>query len=669
MSFSGNPNLLVQADVLQDFFVDKTSGLPMAAGTISFYHDNSRTTFKNVFQLTGQPGAYTFQALPNPMTLTAVGTMADANGNDIIPFYYPFASDNITPDPYYITVDNSVGTRQFTRQSFPFPSTSTVNSNNPTLKNYITNGVFWRNIGNNGGSGVSVGTPPNTISINGSNYFYTTLAPSSHDGFSMPDIIYLKNKTGATETVSFNVFAQVNGADQIIVNDITPEYYLNVNCSGATTGETLKCIQIPISLHIKSLAGATFTIVFDAQNNGGAANGVLTAAIFQFLGTGQTQTFPTALRTFTLNSSWTKYMVSATFPPSTANIGVGGDDALYLQIGLPLNQTFNINIAKPSLYLSNSVPTNDTDTYDQVDAIIHSPRTGDVRASFNAFQPFGWTIMNDGTICNTGSITPPSGLGFSRQAQDTWPLFNLLWSSFKAYDTGSNSNPICQIYSSAGAATNYGATAIADFTALKQLALTKMMGRVILGDSSALVGPYTQTITAAASSYDSASLLVSTTSTANYWNGMPVIFTNSGGALPGNIVANTIYYVGGIGITSANTFYISTTFANAITVSNKITNSASIAATVVQYSSTGSGTNTVQIAPAGAFSGEYAHVQLLGELAAHTHQISVGTGANTNTVGNNGNANTGTANTGSTGSNLPFNIVQPYTLANLFIKL
>lgn len=114
-----NQGLLIAAPMLQDSFVDKL-GIPMANGTVTCYHDDSRTTLKNWYYQTGTPGLYTFLPLPNPLTLSAAGTICDINGVDTIPFFYPYLeSDQTMIDKYYITIVNQFDTNQITRANFP----------------------------------------------------------------------------------------------------------------------------------------------------------------------------------------------------------------------------------------------------------------------------------------------------------------------------------------------------------------------------------------------------------------------------------------------------------------------------------------------------------------------------------------------------------------------
>lgn len=653
-----NTSLLIAAPMLQDYLVDKSTGLPLVQGTVTLYQDNSRTTLKNWYYQTGTPGNYTYITLPNPLTLSAVGTIVDVNGNDTIPFFYPYSElDNSTPQAYYITVDSSSGTRQFTRQNFPFvpPSSSSTNSN-PTWQNYIYNNVFWRNIGSINGTQFS--NTAQTISLNSSTFYYVTLAPSQHDGMTMTDIQYFKNTKDATETLTFNKFVG-NFADNILTNDVTPEFYLNLNCTGAGT-ETSKYIQIPIQLHVDNLSGYTqASVSIWAQDVGGNPNNQITLKLFQFLGTGVTSPSATTLRTITTTNTWEKYTVNFTFPTSQSlTLSGAGDDTWYLQIGFPTAVTSDINIAKPSVFLSQTQPTDEFQNYDQVETIINSPRTGDIRSSLNSFSPYGWVPMNDGTIGNASSAST------TRANIDTWPLFNLLWQSFNAYTSGST-NPIAQMQNSSGTNVAYGASAYADFNANNRLALTKMMGKVLMGTV-----PLSNLLASSASINGFSADVVFSNSAGNilvtvsggfllgfYYGGIVTFQAQSGGGvLPTGVTANTLYYTTPV---SGTTFLISTSFANVL------------AGTYVTFTDAGTSPNKAFCFPAGAFEGEYSHTQTVAELAAHTHTFACNhSTSDTVTVTFNGEGagqfNTATS---STGSSSPFNIVQPSTYMNMYIKL
>ncbi|HLX53934.1 MAG TPA: hypothetical protein VKR58_08330, partial [Aquella sp.] len=471
------------------------------------------------------------------------------NGNDTIPFFYPFSeTDNQTPQPYYITVVDSNLQLQFTRANFPYITNGMVpGTQTSTLQNYIINNNFWRNIG----------------TLNAQNVTQQIVCPSQHDGYTNGDIQFIKSVTGATETITFTKFGL--GVTPLI-GDITPEYYINHNCTALQGGETQKCYQFPISLHVKTLESQQATVTIQAQSVGSGANNI-SLYIYQFTGTGTSSPAPILIQELTLTNNWQKFTIPFTFPSAAgATLGNGGDDALFLQVQMPLSATFDINFCLPSLYLGSTVPTDNFSTYDQDNSIISSSRTGDVRASMNSFYYFGWVPMNNGTLGN------PSSNATARANVDSWPLFNLLWGYAKAYDSGSNNNPICQMYTSAGSNTNFGGSAISDFNANNQLALTQMFGQVLMGTVpiSALLSSETSAITASNSGGNI--LITPTTTISLLYVGMPVTFTTTG-SLPGNIVANAIYYVCNI---SGGTFNISTSFSNALS------------GTVVAFSSAGS---------------------------------------------------------------------------------
>jgi hypothetical protein len=668
-----NTDLLIAAPMLQDYLVDK-DGTPMAFGTITCYQDNSRTTLKNWYYQSGSPGAYTYIPLPNPLPLSAAGTICDINGVDTIPFFYPYDENNSNlSQPYYITIVNKAQTNVITRQNFPFIP---LNSNNPefndSFNNIIINGGFWRNIA------------PNTVNITPyTSYSLTSVlgvmvAPSQHDGFRFSDINFFKSKTGATESVTFTPFPLTN--TPVIKNYIVPEYYLNHTCSGATTMEAYKLYRFPISLHVNTLANVPFTVSIQAQNDPtsgstGTGENVISLAIRQDTGTGASSPAVTIpIDTITLNPTWTTYTFTKIFPGTSGlNLGLGADDALYLEINLPLNLPFSINFTKPSIFLTtNAISNNDFQTYDQVDTIINSPRTGDIRISANSFYPSGWVPMNDNLIGLSNSHSSPA---YVRANADTWQLFNLLYNLALPYDSGSNFNPICQLYtvtsSSSQTAINYSGNAYTDFignSGQNALQLTKAMGRTLLGGvpvSALSHAGFTQTVTFTSSGGMSPILICNVTGVFSpfgsyFYQGQPVVFQ---GSLPSSLVTTFVYYV--TNILSGTAFELSTTYAGAIAGSS-----------LVPYAAGGPATIITSVN--GTILGEYAHTQALNELYNHTHNpgspgtsfVEGGTGALTINAG--AGISSSIATTGGVtgeGTQVPFNVTQPGTYYNMYIKL
>lgn len=645
-------DLLIASPTLQDALIDDATGLPLAAGVVTMYHDDARTSLKAWYYQSGTAGAYTYIPLPNPMILSSVGTIVDNNGNDTIPFFYPVVVESdgtVAADPYYVTVDNANGQRQFTRQNFPFvPPGAPPGPSVPTLVNYVVNGIFANNVGSLTTSAAS--TPASTYVINSTTFYYWTIAPSNHNGYSVPDLIYAQNSNDGTEVITFPAFGLGSTA---LTPSLTPNNYLSIVCSVAGTA-TSKFIQWPLELGVQNLVGVSATLVFWAQSTAGATN--ISISVLEFLGSGAVSPDPIIIQPITLTSSWVKYTIPFTFTNVTGSVipGSPADDAWFLQINLPPagNGTFTINIANPGLFIgvtADSVPTSYLETVDQVAAITNTPRTGDVRATVNSFQPFGWVPANDGTIGDASSNAT------TRAAVDTFPLFNQLWNIAKAYDSGSTSNPICQMYTSGGVAANFGSTAIGDYKAHNQLALTRQFGKVMLGTApiSSLLAAQKTTFTA----INSGGLAIVAANNVNFFNGMPVVFTTTTGVLPTGIVANAVYYVANFGGTT--TFNVATSFANAM------------AGTVISFTNTGTPPNNVISAVVGSSEGEYAHTQLVAELAAHSHTTSPNFGSTNAAAGAGVNAATAGAgnNTGTTGSSTPFNVTQPSTMLNIFFKL
>ena len=613
-----NPTLLIAAPILQDYLVDKDTGMPLAGGVVTLYHDNARSFFKNWYYQTGAPGAYTFIPLDNPLTLSSVGTIQDPNGNDVIPFFYPYDENNeSTPDPYYITVYSSpflqpASVLQFTRENFPYnPNQVTPGEQNPTWRNYILNNVYWRNVG-----------PQNLTNVTS-----MVIVPSQHEGYTNGDIQFVKNTTGGADSLAFSPMTTT------LINDITPELFLSLQCSNSQVGETQKAIRYPISLHVKTLNSVPGTIKIHAQNVAGSPNNTLSLYFYQFLGTGAaTQPAPILIQTIVLNSVFQEYLVPFITPSSVGlSLGPGGDDALFLLVQYPLGVPFNINHAKPQIYFSADVPTNDFDTYDQIETIINSPRTGDYRTSLNSFQPFGWVAANDGTIGT------PASNATTRANIDTWPLYNLIWNSVL-----NNWAPVTG---------GRGASAIADFSANKQLQLTRTLGRVIAGQSPTFASEVFTT------NYASDHFTLTVSSTAGILNGSPIQFKNTGGALPSALNINTGYYAIVINLTS-------------LQVATTIENATAVSPVPLDIGSDSTGISTVLNA-LGLTGGESQHTLTVPEMPSHTHHTySLGGGvANENRGGSSSTTPNDQGTSSATGGSLPHNNIQPLVFANVYFKL
>ena len=159
-----NP-LYITAIDLCEYFVDKSTGQPLAGGIVSFWEDASRTTPKLVYELTGAPPNYTYTALSNPIILSNTGTFQDSSGNNIAVYYYPYdANGNV--QLYYITVTDSLGVEQFTREAWPNIEES-AEATQANISNQLTNPQFVQ----------TLFTSPLTLTTSGTGTLSVTIAP------------------------------------------------------------------------------------------------------------------------------------------------------------------------------------------------------------------------------------------------------------------------------------------------------------------------------------------------------------------------------------------------------------------------------------------------------------------------------------------------------------
>lgn len=124
-------DLYIPLTSLNQYFVDKDTGLPLAGGTLSFYRDTARSTPKTVYQLVLVGAEYQYVALPNPVTLSAVGTCMDSGGDNVLVYGYPYlessATGDLTLDLYYVVCQSFSGVDQWIREAIP----NIVGGNNP----------------------------------------------------------------------------------------------------------------------------------------------------------------------------------------------------------------------------------------------------------------------------------------------------------------------------------------------------------------------------------------------------------------------------------------------------------------------------------------------------------------------------------------------------------
>jgi len=117
----------IPAYSIETVILDKDTGAPLSGGEVLFEVADQPGTLKYVYQVTNTSGTYTYTQLPNPMTLSAIGTFEDDLGNPVIPYFYPYTNrdnpeDGQEEELYSVTVTSSGGVEQFVRNPQPYVS-------------------------------------------------------------------------------------------------------------------------------------------------------------------------------------------------------------------------------------------------------------------------------------------------------------------------------------------------------------------------------------------------------------------------------------------------------------------------------------------------------------------------------------------------------------------
>jgi microcystin-dependent protein len=432
-------------------------GTVAGGATLYTYRSLNKTQEKIVYQDAGGTIPYT-----NPIVFDLNGTSG--------PFYWSVDSADLS-DTYYLEAYDSDGNLLWTLDDY-FPPGSGGGGGNVTtyvpLKNYIANNQFIDNI-------ISSSNPTNTTNL--------VVCPSNHVGFTPatngqqiigtygvlgPDIRFVKNNTNATDVITFENFALGTSP---LTGDVTPVQYLRYQCTNSPAGETYKAFQFPICQKVNNLANQAMTFSIWAK---AASAKTLTLYARQYFGSGTAASAEvrTALDTLSLTTAWTLFNISLTIPSVAGkSLGTPGlqtdDDALYIQLQMPLGVSCDIQFTKPALYLGTINPNLTFQDYDDINSVTQVPRVGEIKTMASVDAPYGWLFLNDQTIGNVGSV---SNVAQTRMFQ----LYKTLWDSFD--------NAYCPV------SGGRGASAVADFLAGKNIQLPYALGRVIGNSGNGVAG-------------------------------------------------------------------------------------------------------------------------------------------------------------------------------------
>jgi hypothetical protein len=340
----------VTAPSLEEYFVDKTTGLPLAGGKVYFYSDINRSLLKNIYTLSGNAPNYSYVELPNPSTLSGVGTFQDEGSNNVLPYYYPYDADgNI--ENYYIEVYNSSAVLQFSREGFPNLSGSSSDIDIANAINYIPNGQFL--LHNN--------IPEDTLNDIPSGQIVSDVTNIAQGGWSFER----SSGSSSIDNVSFFKYGEY-------VDDpsASPRFSCKITCSSPDISTTDKGLYLKFAdvNKFSSDADQTYTYSFSAETvNSG--DFTVTLNLIKFFGTGgiPSPTEISALTTFEITSSQNTYQFSFTFGDNDGkSIGTSGDDYVALELSFPTNISYgaiytNFLLLIGTLQITEFPPTTDND--------------------------------------------------------------------------------------------------------------------------------------------------------------------------------------------------------------------------------------------------------------------------------------------------------------------
>lgn len=321
---------IAAAPSLQMVFRDKTTGLPLRSGTVKFFKDSARTTPKSVFKLSGTPGAYTFTDIGNEIKLTGIGTFSDSLGtNDIIPYYFPYASEeDDTIELYFVQVYSSGSIFQFSREAWP-PGIAENDTSEEDLVNYIPNGQFL----------LHTNLPETTDYDAGEIRAASTNIAYGGWTFDRP------SGSTATDFVTFERFGSFTANPPS-----SPRYAVRVKCEDAGSGGDYKDLRVKWP-DVNKFASAEqyYTFYLSGITNAGGSVAVSLWAIKNF-GTGGSAQEEKEIAQFSLTASHGIKTAAFVFGSNlNKTIGALDDDYTQLAIRFPTDEIFDVTITDAGL--------------------------------------------------------------------------------------------------------------------------------------------------------------------------------------------------------------------------------------------------------------------------------------------------------------------------------
>ena len=602
----------IPAFSIETVILDKDTGAPLSGGQVSFQEDNQPGILKPVYQITGTSPTYTFTELPNPMTLSSIGTFEDSLGNPVVPYFYPYTEDETTGelvvDLYYVAVESYMGVPQFDREAVPYiPDEGGDVSVQSIITNELSNPQFAQVL----------------FDTSNSTYTYNFMAASQQVVRIAEDWdLIVTCPTSGTITVSR---LAPPGSLNIITNPVT---LLNITSAGITSLQLRQRLYGSPNLWGNGYLSASFI----AKTYSGTSP-VLNLYYSQSSGSVDNQLIVSAI----LSGQYNAYPGSISLPISDNTQDFPG---AYVDIYFDLPLSVEIDVSSVIVSGTGAAPI-DNIIYDQVP----------LARQIDQLYHFAYPIVPVGTVIDFGGFGLPVHYLLCDGAAYSRVNYNLLWQALTNVETVTLTATSQTFTVVSGAKYRIGmgveGTGIPTFTTITGISTNT----ITISSAATANGPSAVRFYAAATQYLMTVTLNSTNSfTVSSAANLGVNMAVTGNGIPANTV---ITIISGTTITISNNATISassqlafwgvgngdgsTTF-NVYNLQDFVVAGAGVGGSLY-------GTGTSEL---GATIGSATHLVAISEIPTHTHDAaSPGTGYRVNSSTTNF-AQSGTGVNGST---------------------
>ncbi len=322
---------------LNQYFVDKETGLPMSGGRVEFYSDINRSMPKPVFKISGSPPSYSYTDIGSEITINSDGSVGDGMGNNIFLYYYPYDADgNI--ELYFARVFNSMDVPQYTREAWP-PNVEEETSNEQGLDvtNYIPNGQFWSH--NNIPGDVITGRPDGQVPFGISSL---DMAPGG--------LVFQRQPSSlAIDYLTFQ-----RNVSYLSSPSQSPRYTLRLSCASPSPSDVYKTLGWKFS-DVNKFASNDQQYTFSFWAKTDASVDVPVQIVFnKFYGSGGSPLTVTTVTSKTITNSYQNFSTPVIFGDNSGkNVGSLNDDYLILYLSFPTNISFSVLLDNFSLIIGN----------------------------------------------------------------------------------------------------------------------------------------------------------------------------------------------------------------------------------------------------------------------------------------------------------------------------